>query len=199
MDVLQISETKLDDTFPNNQFTMEGYKIIARLDRNQHGGGIIIYVKECVPSKIVGDIPFNPEEEGFFIELKLRNTKWLLFRGYNPKKEFIVKFINNLESALSKHMHNYDNIIVMGDLNCDMLNVIECNKLIHFSEVYSIKNLIQEPTCFKNPRHPTCLDLVLTNRKEYFQNKTIIETGLSDYHKMTVTCLKTYIKNTLQR
>ena len=35
----------------------------------------------------MGDIPFHTDEEGFFIELKLRNTKWLLFGGYNLKKK----------------------------------------------------------------------------------------------------------------
>ena len=74
------------------------------------------------------------------------------------------------------------------------LNTNECNNLKIFSETYSFRNIFQEPTCFKNPQHLTCIDLIVTNRKECFQNTTTIETGISDYHKMKITCLKTYIK-----
>ena len=63
-----------------------------------------------------------------------------------------------------------------------------------FCAIYNLKNLVKEPTCFKNPNNPSCIDLMLTNRYRSFMNTTVIETGLSDFHKMTVTVLKTYFK-----
>ena len=51
VDILMISETKLDDTFPYDQFKIEGFAQQFRLDRNCHGGGIIIYVKDHLPCK----------------------------------------------------------------------------------------------------------------------------------------------------
>ena len=54
--------------------------------------------------------------------------------------------------------------------------------------------MVTEPTCFKKTTKPTNIDVVLTNRKEYFTKTTLIETGLSDYHKITATCLKQYFK-----
>ena len=48
---------------------------------------------------------------------------------------------------------------------------------------------------FKNPNNPSCIDLFLTNRQQYFQQTCAIETGISDFHKMVVTVMKThYIK-----
>ena len=44
----------------------------------------------------------------------------------------------------------------MGDFNADMENV----NLENFCDFYNFKNLIKEPTCFKNPVNPTCIDLV---------------------------------------
>ena len=41
IDVLMISETKLDDSFPSMQFLIESYGPPYRLDRNSHGGGIL--------------------------------------------------------------------------------------------------------------------------------------------------------------
>ena len=59
-----------------------------------------------------------------------------------------------------------------------------------FLQVYNLKNLVKTPTCFKNPVKPTCIDLLLTNKPKCFQNTSVLETDLSDCHKMTVTVLK---------
>ena len=40
LDTLMISESKLDDSFPEAVFNMEGFRTPFRLDRNKHGGGI---------------------------------------------------------------------------------------------------------------------------------------------------------------
>ena len=63
-----------------------------------------------------------------------------------------------------------------------------------FRNIYSFKNLIKEPTCCKNPANPKCIDLMLTNRRRSFQNSYVIETGLPDFHKMTVTVLRYFLK-----
>ena len=38
IDILIICETKIDDSFPREQFFIEGYFTIYRLDRNDRGG-----------------------------------------------------------------------------------------------------------------------------------------------------------------
>ncbi len=43
-DIIVLSETKIDDGFPNSQFYINGYKML-RKDRNRHGGGLLIYVR----------------------------------------------------------------------------------------------------------------------------------------------------------
>ena len=60
-----------------------------------------------------------------------------------------------------------------------------------FGNLFNLSSLIKFPTCFKNPENPSCIDLILTNKPRSFQNSTIIETGLSDFHKLTVTVMKT--------
>ena len=44
LDFLMITETKLDDSFPEQQFHIESFNIPFRLDRNRHGGGLLLYV-----------------------------------------------------------------------------------------------------------------------------------------------------------
>ena len=60
-----------------------------------------------------------------------------------------------------------------------------------FSDSYNPKNLITNPTCFKNPSKPSLIDLILTNRH---RNSKVIETGLSDHHKLTITVMRAHFK-----
>ena len=48
-----ISETKLDESFATNQFFMNDFSIPRCLDRNCNGCGIILYIREGIPSKLL--------------------------------------------------------------------------------------------------------------------------------------------------
>ena len=45
--------------------------------------------------------------------------------------------------------------------------------------------------CFKSKNNPSCIGSFITNSSNSFQNTSTITTGLSDFHKMVVTGLKT--------
>ena len=47
IDILMISETKIDDSFPPSQFMIDGFSMLYRRDRNAHGGGILVYFRNC--------------------------------------------------------------------------------------------------------------------------------------------------------
>ena len=49
-DIMVISETKLDELFPNGQFKIPGYVLPCRLGYNQFGGGIMAFVREDILS-----------------------------------------------------------------------------------------------------------------------------------------------------
>ena len=157
-----LSETKLDDTYTTNQFRIEGFSSPFRADRNAHGGGLPIYVRDNIPSKILYSHCLPDNVEAIFIGLNLKKGKWLL-------------------------MDNYENLILIGDFNAVNSDL----SLTEFREMYTLANLINDPTCYKNPNNPSLIDIILTNRKRSFQYSKTIETGLSDHHKMIITVLKT--------
>ena len=67
--------------------------------------------------------------------------------------------------------------------------------LSEFLYQYEAKNIVRDKTCFKNPENASCIDLFLTNKPYGFQNTMAIFTGLSDFHKMILTVLKsTFVK-----
>ena len=67
VDVFMISETKLDDSFPEGQFFIDGYHSPFRYDQNGNGGGILLYVRQDIPAK---DIHCDfPTSESFLLKL----------------------------------------------------------------------------------------------------------------------------------
>ena len=175
VDILIVSETKIDDSFPSSQFSIEGFSTPFRLDRNHEGGGIIIYVREDIPCKEIKNHYLPKDIEGIFIELNLRNKKWILFGGYNAKKERISYFLNHVGQAIDKFIGNYDNLLLIGDYNSETKE----EHMKDFCDTYDLQNLIKEPTCFKSVENPTTIDYILTNRHMSFHTSIAIETGIS--------------------
>ena len=94
-----ISETEIDASFPIGQFLLHGYSTSFRLDRNAHGGGILLYVREDIPSQLL--IVKENLIEGFLVEINLQNKKtWLLSCSYNPKKTSLSNHIAALSTTL---------------------------------------------------------------------------------------------------
>ena len=95
---------------------------------------------------------------------------------------FIKRHLKELGKA------KYENIIT-GDFNAE---ISEPN-LASFCTFYNFKSLISKSTCYKNPDNSSCIDLILTNCPNYFQNSSTFETGLSDFHKLILTLFKSEI------
>ena len=183
-DVLLLSETKLDETFPLEQFLISGFAKPLRLDRNSKGGGIMLFIRDNIPFRLLkpGNLPSNTE--AFFIEINLRKKKWLMCCGYNPNKSLINKFTHDIGKVLDSFIGNYDNFLIVGDLNSE----IGESSMHDFCNSYNLHSLCHKSTCYKKPEKPSCIDLFLTNSPKSFQNTQTIETGLSDFHKLVVTC-----------
>ena len=50
-DILVVTESKIDDMFPDFRFDIPGYKVPFRKDRSKLGGGIIVFVRDDIPCK----------------------------------------------------------------------------------------------------------------------------------------------------
>ena len=87
VDVLLVYETKLDDSF----LTTDSHCSI--------GGGILLHVKDGVPSSLFTEhrLPYNVEY--LFIEINVRNKKWLLCYLYNRHKNIISNHISHLSKV----------------------------------------------------------------------------------------------------
>ena len=56
-----VAETKIDNSFPKGQFFIQGYLEPFQLDRNSNGGGLLVYIKEDIPSKLLKSFKFEDD------------------------------------------------------------------------------------------------------------------------------------------
>ena len=185
IDILMITETKLDDSFPASQFFIQGFCTPFRLDRNKNGGGILLYIRSNITSTKLNRYIIKNQMEPFFVEIRIGNSIWLLYCSYNPSKPQIASHIQEISNGIDAYCKKYENVLIMGDFNVDVKEV----SLHLFCNQYKSKSLNKGPTCYKNIDNSSCIDLFLTNSAKSFESTCTIETGLSDFHKLVVTVL----------
>ena len=71
LDILLITETNINNSFSEAQFEMDGFTTPDRVDRDCHGGGILLYIRQDIPSKLVINLKIS-ENLGVFVELNFR-------------------------------------------------------------------------------------------------------------------------------
>ena len=84
-DTFLISDTKLDDSFLSAQFKIEGFITPYRYDRNDKGGGFLLYIREDIPSRLLKS-KSQCNVKSLSVEINLKKRKWFLNCSYNPEK-----------------------------------------------------------------------------------------------------------------
>ena len=144
---------------------------------------LLLYIREDIPSRLLQSTSTSQcNIESLSVEINLKNRKWFLNCSYNPHRNSISSHLECINRVIDEHRKTYDNFNFKGDFNVG----IDENSMKNFCDINCLKSLIKEPTCFKNPDKPTCIDLILTNRPNIFQHSSTFERGLSDFHLLTV-------------
>ena len=183
-DLFLISESKLDSTFPMNQFHISGFKVFRR-DRNRFGGGLILYTNENITCRPLNDYPNFSNLELIAIEIHQSKRKQIFIGIYKPPSQSDNEFTNRLSLIIDYYLPKYENLILIGDFNLS----IENQHLDALMQACNFNNLINKPTCFQSNK-PTCIHPILTKKKNLFKLSNTFETGISDHHKLVSTMLK---------
>ena len=68
IDILVVTEAKLDETFLESLFLMDGFSWKSyRLDRTKNGGGIMVFIRDTISSKILEKHIFPSDVESIFV------------------------------------------------------------------------------------------------------------------------------------
>ena len=166
---------------------INGYKLFRR-DRNCHGGGILCYINENIPSKTVNAEGIEKDCEIILIEFSIKTRKWLCIGLYKPPSQNENNILDNLSLVINRLICQYENFMLIGNFNM----TIENKNLEVFMNSFGLKCLITKPTCFQ-PKNTSCIDLILTNKKDLFKNSNVLEAGISDHHSFIITSLKSQL------
>lgn len=128
---------------------MKSYPKPYCLDRNGKGRAIMLYYWEEILSKLIKPVCRKLDKEYFLVEINLRRKKCLLFCNYNLHKTLIkeyLDFISKEKNSLSRKYHT----LTLRDFNSEPIE----QSMKTFCQIHGLKNVINEPTCYKTQTAP---------------------------------------------
>ena len=103
------------------------------------------------------------------------------------------EFSQDFTNTLDKYVTLFDQYMVRGDLNYNLLCETKGKPLVNIMEFFDLSGLIRKPTCFRKNCKPSLLDVILTNSKSLCIETLNFTTGISDWHNMISTVINNQI------
>ena len=110
------------------------------------------------------NLHLGKETEAIYLKINIQLRKWFIIGLYKPPSQENFLLLENISKNVSSYLHSYENITLLRDFNMTP----EDKNLQHFIDTFSLEHLINDPTCLKG--RPSCIDLIITNKKSYFKN-----------------------------
>ena len=123
IDIAVVTESKLDDTFPDSQFYTPGCKVLFRKDRNKLHREIIVFVRDDIPCKKL-DVRIPEDIEALFLEINHKHTKWLHCGCYHPPSQNDAYFYQNFSNCLDLFSKKYTNFFLAGVFNSEETELV---------------------------------------------------------------------------
>ena len=160
IDIICLSETKLDDDVHPSLFTLDDFHDPMTRHRDRNGGGVAVYIRNNIAAKRLS----NLETEGLewiWCLVKIKSVTIIICTIYMPpnlSSNQYSTFLEKLSESVSlAQLYSPDNIIILGDLNAG--NTFLDNEFVNHSPITSyelnlhdelstlnLKQLIKEPT-----------------------------------------------------
>ena len=188
IDIIGLSETRLDETISDSEVSINGYNIF-RNDRDVNGGGVAIYVKASLPEPTVKIK--NENLELISLEIAPQHAKpFLVVCWYRPPTADDA--FENLREVLKNLDRDGNEIILVGDTNCDLKSnqSSNANKLKAIYSEYQLEQLIKSYTrvaVTTNERNEqniskTLIDHFSTTSPKYILKADVLELGMVDHY-----------------
>ena len=154
--ILAVSESWLNSSVTNAELEIEGYNLI-RLDRPKHrAGGVCVYVRRSLKSKVLKDLS-RISDSGFhqlWVQVQQKKLKsFLLCVTYRTPDCLLPCLVEDFMDQYLQALTYGKSVLVVRDLNCDLLtSSYESRALIERSLVpwcQAPSNFRPEPSGFK--------------------------------------------------
>ena len=153
-----------------------------------------IYAKSNLKASIIGDLSLV-SDDGFqqlWLRVQCRNYKsFLVCNVYRPPSTPVGCFgclANNFVDSLLLNLE----IIVLGDLNCNLLcSCPEANALFDFISTFSLNQIVEKPTRITE-NSKSLIDVIMTTSKIFVNLSDVLTCSISDHNLIyVVLSLKT--------
>ena len=104
LDILLVSETKYDGSFPTAQYLMGGFCKPYRLDRCLNSRGLLLHIREDILSRLLTEYKTPENLECLFVEINIKKKKWLPCCSYNPHRNNISNHLHHLNKGLDVYL-----------------------------------------------------------------------------------------------
>ena len=120
VDILVLTETKLDDSVLSNEISLPCYTVAGRKDRTRHGGGVICYARSHIQAKPLMNSGMKNAECLWTEILAGRHQPFVVGSLYRPPSASIPKFNVELDDELQRLPRENTETYLLGDFNLDV-------------------------------------------------------------------------------
>ena len=157
-DIVCIVETWLDSDITDSEIDLPGYEV-HRLDRNRHGGGVLVYVRNIFIT-VLYPSPVNLELLTLSISTSVNKVYIsLLYRPPNSPSDILENVFLYLQSL---NINQFCNYILLGDFNVNLYNQnhFYYSKLVNIFSSFGLTQVVSEPTHVCPNGNRSVIDLV---------------------------------------
>ena len=188
-DVFTLSEKWLDSTIHDSEIKIPGY-VIERTDRNRHGGGVAIYIKDDIHYIRRCDIENINDTGSVWLEIKqIRKKPIVIGSLYCRSQSDVPEYLDLLSEIMDDVTNDNKEIILLGDLNCDFLkkNPVTSH-MSSFMNMYNLDQLVTKPTRI-TPNSKTLIDVILTTDCNICVDTDVVHHSFSGHSLVHTTVL----------
>ena len=104
LNVFIITKTKLDSSFPESQFLLEGMRKTYRLNVFTKKGGLLVFLEEDIPSKCLKILNHPEDIQAISFEISLKQRKLFAVTIYRPPDQNLNYFLPSVTVVLDHYL-----------------------------------------------------------------------------------------------
>ena len=196
-DVIALTETWLDKDYPSGFLLHDEYYLERRDRPDNPGGGIGCYLRKKMSYIRRNDLE-DSDLEIMWIEIKIKcGQSYFLGINYRPPQSNST-FFDKFECNIEKVLDITNNVVIVGDLNCNMLTTNPLSLKVHtLCDNLQLNQNIAKPTRV-TPHSKTLIDLIFTSNNLGRLQSGVQTVSLSD-HSLVYVVLKEIIPKSVPR
>ena len=189
-DIFTISETWLDSTVDNQVMHIPGFAFF-RQDRGEHksGGGLAVYIRHTFKATLIKDVSGISDEnfQQLWIKVQVRHCKSILIcTVYRPPCATLT-FSDGMSSSLLDMLLLGNEIIILGDLNCNILDdTVGSRALRELCATFNLTQLVKEPTRITETKR-SLIDVIICTDPTLAESCSVVASSISDHNLVEVT------------